>query len=203
MADPKGFVLDRRGVANLSYANGQQILSKAQPLTEPTNFALWLSDSVALTVVVEQPGTMRIVLTGRQPLMAHKLGVIPHFNGETAQADLRIAGCLTLSSSIALRPLIRRALSVTGVRAVVVDLTTARHVAVDGLESLQAFVDTINVDGRSNQDDDPIALLSIHKFVQIEMPDELPVCPAYRVCRIPWESPARTHHTSTVANVFA
>ena len=134
--------------------------------------------------------------------MAHKLGVIPHFNGETAQADLRIAGCLTMSSSIALRPLIRRALSVTGVRSVVVDLTTARHIDVDGLESLQAFVHTITVDGSNSQDDDPTASLSAHKSAQIEVPDELPACPAYRVCRIPWEPPARTHHASAVMNVF-
>lgn len=134
--------------------------------------------------------------------MAHKLGVIPHFNGETAQADLHIAGCLTVSSSVALRPLIRRALSVIGVRSVVVDLTTARHIDVGGLESLQAFVDTINVDGMSNQDDDPTALLSAHRSARIEVPDELPACPAYRVCRIPWELPARTHHASAVMNVF-
>lgn len=68
--------------------------------------------------------------------MPPTLGVIPHFDPYTNQVELRITGCLTADGGLALRPLIRRAFSITGVKSVLVNLDTARHVEPEGLRML-------------------------------------------------------------------
>lgn len=112
--------------------------------------------------------------------MPHKLGVIPRIDVTTHQAELRVAGCLTSGGSTALQLLIRRAGSVSGIRSVVVDLTTARHIDHDGLEQLNRF---------SHSPNHEQSKLQLHT-VQVEAPPVLPSCPAHRCFSEPSSRPA-------------
>lgn len=103
-------------------------------------------------------------------VMPHKLRVLPRLTADVAQAELRITGCLTPGGSTALRPLIRRTFCVIGVRSVVVDLSTARHIDPEGIELLHHFL----------QGPNPVRFGIQEDSVLIRVPPVLPSCPAYR-----------------------
>lgn len=99
--------------------------------------------------------------------MLHKLRVIPRLTAQSGTAELRIVGFFTTSGSFALRALIRRATSISGVRTVLVDLTMARRVDQAAVRVLNQYLHPSNY--RSGQ----------HPFIEVRilMPAFLPGTP--------------------------
>lgn len=100
--------------------------------------------------------------------MPHKLDVIPFVEVDGTQAELRIRGCFTGSGNLVLQPLISRALTVKGVRSVVVDFGSARHIDHDAVEWLRHNVPNCGFPSRPSG------------TVRLKLPRVIPLCPAHR-----------------------
>ncbi|MDF9278859.1 hypothetical protein P4U43_13795 [Arthrobacter sp. EH-1B-1] len=103
--------------------------------------------------------------------MDHKLRVLVRLDVDRTAAVIAVNGCLTEINYRALLPIARRACALIGGLSVTVDLTGARHIEGNSIDSLERALSLMS------------ASMGASGKIMVQAPSMLPVCPALTLSR--------------------
>lgn len=106
--------------------------------------------------------------------MAHKLHLLVKIDTNPSTAILAVTGCLTDENCLALLPIIRRLRALVDGMGIAVDLSTARHIEVSAVRTVEQIGPT---DALAGQNEGKLRII---------LPADLPACPT-----LAWDWSAR------------